>query len=98
MTTQDVHVLVVDDSAAMRGMILSSLRRLPHATFYEAGNGLEAIEKLALAPINLMLFDLNMPEMHGLGRSSQFAAPHLRTFSSARRASSSARIRVSISS
>jgi two-component system chemotaxis response regulator CheY len=32
----------------------------------EAGSGLEAIEQLAVAPIRLMVLDLNMPDMHGL--------------------------------
>ena len=32
----------------------------------EAASGLEAIERLAVAPINLMVLDLNMPDMHGL--------------------------------
>ena len=32
----------------------------------EAASGLEAIEQLAVAPISLMVLDLNMPDMHGL--------------------------------
>ena len=32
----------------------------------EAASGLEAIEQLAVAPIELMVLDLNMPDMHGL--------------------------------
>jgi len=34
--------------------------------FIEAASGLEAIERLALGPIQLMVLDLNMPDMHGL--------------------------------
>jgi two-component system chemotaxis response regulator CheY len=34
--------------------------------FVEAGTGLEAIEQLTLAPVSLMVLDLNMPDMHGL--------------------------------
>jgi len=34
--------------------------------FVEASSGLEAIERLALGPIELMVLDLNMPDMHGL--------------------------------
>jgi len=60
------NILIVDDSPTMRRMIQAALRDLPGARFYEAGNGLEAIEKLALAPIRLMILDLNMPDMHGL--------------------------------
>lgn len=59
-------VLVVDDSATMRRMVVASLRNLPDTAFQEAANGLEAIERLAVSPVNLMLLDLNMPDMHGL--------------------------------
>ena len=59
-------ILVVDDSATMRRMIMASLREVPGLTFDQAASGLEAIERLALAPVDLMLLDLNMPDMHGL--------------------------------
>ncbi len=61
-----INVLVVDDSATMRRMVMVSLRELPGVTFCEAGNGLEAIERLALARIALIVLDLNMPDMHGM--------------------------------
>jgi two-component system chemotaxis response regulator CheY len=60
------HILVVDDSATMRRMVMASLRGLPALRFSEAGNGLEAIERMALDPLDLMVLDLNMPDMHGL--------------------------------
>jgi len=59
-------VLVVDDSRTMRRMVIASLRDLPDVDFDQAGSGLEAIERLALAPVHLMILDLNMPDMHGL--------------------------------
>ena len=34
--------------------------------FIEAASGLEAIERLALGAVELMVLDLNMPDMHGL--------------------------------
>lgn len=60
------RILVVDDSATMRKMVMASLRDLKGVSFGEAGNGLEAIEQLAIAPFDLMILDLNMPDMHGL--------------------------------
>ncbi|HEY9835621.1 MAG TPA: response regulator, partial [Vampirovibrionales bacterium] len=60
------RILVVDDSATMRKMVIASLRDLTNVIFQEAGNGLEAIEQLAVAPFDLMILDLNMPDMHGL--------------------------------
>jgi two-component system, chemotaxis family, chemotaxis protein CheY len=59
-------ILVVDDSPTMRRMVMASLRNLNDVDFQEAGSGLEAIEYLALAPVNLIVLDLNMPDMHGL--------------------------------
>lgn len=60
------HILIVDDSLTMRRMIKASLQRLPDIRISEAENGLAAIEKLALMPVDLMVLDLNMPDMHGL--------------------------------
>ncbi|WP_017305615.1 response regulator [Spirulina subsalsa] len=60
------RILVVDDSATMRKMVIASLRDLPGFTFSEAANGLEAIEQMQNSPFDLMVLDLNMPDMHGL--------------------------------
>ncbi len=60
------NILVVDDSATMRRMVMASLRSLKDVDFDEASNGLEAIERLTLKPIHLIILDLNMPDMHGL--------------------------------
>ena len=59
-------ILVVDDSPTMRRMIMASLRDLRDITFDQAASGLEAIERLSLAPVDLMVLDLNMPDVHGL--------------------------------
>lgn len=60
------RILVVDDSPTIRRMVIASLRSLSNVEFDEAANGLEAIERLALAPVNLMFLDLNMPDIHGI--------------------------------
>jgi two-component system chemotaxis response regulator CheY len=60
------NVLIVDDSATMRRMVRVSLRTLDDVAINEAGNGLEALERLALTPVDLIILDLNMPDMHGL--------------------------------
>ena len=59
------HILIVDDSPTIRRMVKASLTPIG-ADFIEASSGLEAIEQLALGPIQLMVLDLNMPDMHGL--------------------------------
>jgi len=50
----------------MRRMVTASLRGLPAASFGEAASGLEAIERVALGAVDLIILDLNMPDMHGL--------------------------------
>lgn len=45
---------------------MATLNTLPGVGFTEASSGLEAIERLALAAVDLMILDLNMPDMHGL--------------------------------
>lgn len=60
-----MNILIVDDSPTMRKMIQVSLKSLD-AEFGEAGNGLEALEQLALKPYQAMTLDINMPDMHGL--------------------------------
>jgi two-component system chemotaxis response regulator CheY len=59
-------ILIVDDSATMRRMIHASLQGVAGVAFEQAATGLEAIERLALSPVDLVLLDLNMPDMHGL--------------------------------
>jgi two-component system, chemotaxis family, chemotaxis protein CheY len=59
-------VLIVDDSPTIRRMVRVSLEGLPGLTFREARTGLEAIESLVVAPADLIVLDLNMPDMHGL--------------------------------
>ena len=60
------NVLVVDDSPTMRRMVISSLSSLGKIKSTQAGSGLEAIERLAIEPVHLMVLDLNMPDMHGM--------------------------------
>ena len=59
------HILIVDDSPTIRRMVKASLTPLG-VEFIEAASGLEAIERLAVGTIQLMVLDLNMPDMHGL--------------------------------
>jgi two-component system chemotaxis response regulator CheY len=60
------RLLIVDDSKLMRDMVAACLRPLGSVAFEFAGSGLEAIERLALATFDMMVLDLNMPDVGGL--------------------------------
>ena len=59
-------IVIVDDSPTIRRMVRASLTGISDVRFMEAASGLEAIEQLTLAPVGLMVLDLNMPDMHGV--------------------------------
>jgi two-component system chemotaxis response regulator CheY len=59
-------VLVVDDSATMRRMIIATLGRLNGLAFEQAVSGLGAIERVTLDQTDMIILDLNMPDVHGL--------------------------------
>ncbi|HEY0481098.1 MAG TPA: response regulator [Kofleriaceae bacterium] len=60
------RLLIVDDSKLMRDMVAACLRPLGTVSFEFAGSGLEAIERLALATFDVMVLDLNMPDIGGV--------------------------------
>lgn len=62
------NVLIVDDSQTMRKVIRKSVMISGFAIgdFWEAGNGLEALELLKHHWVDLILADINMPLMNGL--------------------------------
>src|SRR6188474_2004596 len=59
-------LLIVDDSPTIRRMVRAALNGVPDLSFREAGTGLEAIESLVVSPPDLIVLDLNMPDLHGL--------------------------------
>ncbi|WPC75047.1 response regulator [Vibrio porteresiae] len=58
-------VLVVDDSPSVRQVVSMVLKASGHKVT-EAGNGIEGLEKLQGNKFNLIVCDVNMPEMDGL--------------------------------
>jgi len=58
--------LIVDDSKLMRDMVAACLRPMGAVSFDFAGTGLEAIERLSLAGFDLVVLDLNMPDVGGI--------------------------------
>lgn len=62
------NVLIVDDSSTMRKIISRSLRQagLSVDDIFEAGDGIEGLNALAGNKVDLILSDINMPNMDGL--------------------------------
>ena len=60
------NILVVDDSKVMRDMIVACLRGMSSASFVHAASGLEAIERLSMEAFDLVVLDLNMPDIGGI--------------------------------
>jgi two-component system chemotaxis response regulator CheY len=65
-----MRILVVDDSRAMRALVMRVLRAAGFQDLTEAGSGAEALDSLrasaAASPFDFVLSDWNMPEMGGL--------------------------------
>lgn len=62
-----LNVLVVDDSAIMRSMIIKVLRMtgVDLGELYEAANGREGLDLLVGNRVDLVMLDINMPVMNG---------------------------------
>jgi two-component system chemotaxis response regulator CheB len=70
-----VRVLVVDDSAFARRVLRQALEGKPDLEVVGiAGDGLEALEKIALLKPDVVTLDLMMPELDGLGVLRELAA------------------------
>ena len=68
MSLINKRILVADDSQTMRMFILFHLiKMLPGVKIVEAVNGADALEKLRGQDVDLILTDMNMPEMDGAG-------------------------------
>lgn len=60
------NVLVVDDCRTTRKIVSLYLNNAGYKTI-AAGNGVEAIEKLVSSEVDIIISDLNMPQMDGAG-------------------------------
>ncbi|HSI08370.1 MAG: response regulator [Rariglobus sp.] len=59
------HILLIEDDTLLRGMLKDQLEEMGH-TVTEAGDGKEGLVQQALAPADLVLTDLIMPEKEGI--------------------------------
>src|SRR5688572_7431085 len=59
-------VLVVEDSSAMRGLIASIVDQIPGCEVAEVPSGYEALRRLPRDAFDLVITDINMPDINGL--------------------------------
>ncbi|MBE0425796.1 MAG: response regulator [Nitrospirae bacterium] len=59
------RILTVDDSASMRQMLNFTLTSAGYDVT-EAVDGVDALEKLNGEPVNMLIADINMPNMDGI--------------------------------
>lgn len=59
-------ILVTEDSATMRALISSTLQALGDFEIVEAANGFEALRMLPREKFDLVITDINMPDINGL--------------------------------
>ena len=60
------NILIVEDSKAIRSMIRVSLEEAGVFYVVEAGNGFEALKTLPTRRFDLIITDINMPDINGL--------------------------------
>jgi adenylate cyclase len=63
---QSMHVLVVDDSRTLRMLLIRELNAIGIVKITEAVNGQDAMDKIHAEQFDLMLIDMEMPELDGL--------------------------------
>ena len=59
-------IMTVDDSASVRQMVSFTLRDAGFEVI-EAVDGRDAMKKLGATPVHMMITDLNMPNLDGIG-------------------------------
>jgi len=67
-------VLVVEDSSTMRQLVCMALRKIAGIVLVEAADGKDALVKLGEITPDLLLTDLNMPEMDGFALITEVRA------------------------
>ena len=66
MIDTSIKVLVVDDMSTMRRIVKNVLKQIGFSDMVEAENGQEALRKLKVDDIGLIVSDWNMPVMQGI--------------------------------
>ena len=62
---RSASILIIDDHASLRTLLAQVLEDAGYEV-YEAANGRQGLERFRTQPVNLVITDLEMPEMNGL--------------------------------
>ena len=60
------NILIVEDSATTRALIRAVIEDIGDFNIVEAGSGFEALKLLPTQEFNLVITDVNMPDINGL--------------------------------
>lgn len=60
------NILIVEDSATTRALIRAVIEDMGDFSTVEAGSGFEALKLLPTQEFNLVITDVNMPDINGL--------------------------------
>jgi len=60
------NILIVEDSATTRALIRAVIEDMGDFNIVEAGSGFEALKLLPTQEFNLVITDVNMPDINGL--------------------------------
>jgi two-component system response regulator AlgR len=70
MTAEPLRLLIVDDEAPararLRDLLADCAGEIAHEIVGEAGNGREALDRIAATPVDVVLLDIRMPEIDGI--------------------------------
>lgn len=64
---EKIKILVVDDMATSRGLIINALDEIKIKNYDFCKDGVSAIKSINSNPVHLVISDYNMPGMDGLG-------------------------------
>ena len=59
-------ILVTEDSPTMRAMIAATIEAMGDYEIFEAPNGFEALRLLPREKVDMVITDINMPDINGL--------------------------------
>jgi len=60
------RILIAEDSPTMRSLLISTIEGLEEIEIIEAASGFEALRLLPREKVDLIITDINMPDINGL--------------------------------